>query len=125
MKEGSKRKMVGDGKEERAFLGFIFQATSAIIWFVLFSGIKTQKRDTQKTSAIDVRRSSSQDVVDSRVALAPSSFSTPNADSSGSGGSRNVGDDDSDEVRSSFAAVGHLVRLLSASHSQTMSRVDG
>ena len=31
MKEGSKRKMVGDGKEERAFLGFIFQATSAII----------------------------------------------------------------------------------------------
>ena len=29
MKEGSKRKMVGDGKEERAFLGF--QATSAII----------------------------------------------------------------------------------------------
>ena len=28
MKEGSKRKMVGDGKKERAFLGFIFQATS-------------------------------------------------------------------------------------------------
>ena len=35
MKEGSKRKMVGDGKEERAFLGFIFQATSAIIFTLL------------------------------------------------------------------------------------------
>ena len=35
MKEGSKRKMVGDGKEERAFLGFIFQATSAIIFFIV------------------------------------------------------------------------------------------
>ena len=65
--------------------------------------------DTQATSAFDARRSSLQDVVDQRIALAPSSFATPVANTSASsGGSRNVGDVDSDEVRSNLASARFL-----------------